>query len=239
MFRVGKKNKNHFVSVVIAAGGSSSRMNGDNKLVKCIGGIPVLAHTFLAFENCSLIDEIVLSAHEDRLDEYVSIAEKFKISKLTKVVKGGSTRLQSVYNAAVEVSDRADILLVHDAARPMVTNDDINSVIDCIIKYNAAAASNKVTDTIKKVENSFAVDTIDRNILYSVQTPQGADRALLLGALKKAVDSGDSNVTDECSALEKIGVKPYMASCSSLNIKITYQEDIILANAIYDWRCKE
>ena len=234
-----KNTKKAFISVVIAAGGSSSRMNGENKLLKLIADKPVLAHTFLAFENCDIIDEIVLSAHCDCLLEYAAIASKYKITKLTKVIKGGNTRLQSVYNAAIEVSNKTNILLVHDAARPLISSEDIRSVVNAARKYNAAAASNKVTDTIKTVENDFSVGNVDRDKLVSVQTPQGGDKALVLAALKKAVQNEDGSVTDECTALEKIGVRPYMVKCSTTNIKITYPEDIFIANAIYDKRCKE
>ena len=234
MFSLKKTNKKPFVSVVIAAGGSSSRMHGENKLLAMIADKPVLAHTLLAFEKCDLID-----AHTEKLMEYAAIATRYDIKKLAKVIKGGNTRLQSVYNAAIEVSPKCDYILVQDAARPLVTNNDIITVLEYVQEYKAAAASNKVTDTVKKTIDGFAIETIDRNTLSTVQTPQGADRDLLLAALRKALENEDGLVTDECSALELIGIKPYMAPCSSNNIKITYPEDLFLANAIYDRRVNE
>ena len=239
MFNLKNNKKRPFVSVIIAAGGSSSRMNGYNKLLMTIDDKPVLAHTLTTFEYCDFIDEIILSAHEEHLVEYAQLAEKYNIKKLSKVVKGGSTRLQSVYNAAIETSRKAEYLLVHDAARPLITVKEIKTVLDCAIDHNAAAASHKVTDTVKKVDKGLSVETLNREELATVQTPQGGDRALLIAALKKAIEDEDGVVTDECSALERIGVKPYMAPCSVFNIKITYPEDVFLANAIYDRRIKE
>ena len=239
MFSFKNSKKKPFVSVIIAAGGSSSRMNGENKLLVNIGDKPVLAHTLIAFEHCEYIDEIILSAHEDRIVEYAQLAEKYSIKKLLKVIRGGNTRLQSVYNAAIETSKRAEYLLVHDAARPLITVEEIKKVLDCVIEHNAAAASHKITDTVKKVEKCLSVETLNREELATVQTPQGGDRALLLAALKKAIEDEDGSVTDECSALEKIGIMPYMAPCSVFNIKITYPEDVFPANAIYDRRIKE
>ncbi len=239
MFNLKKVRNRPFVSVIIAAGGSSSRMNGENKLLMNIDDKPVLAHTLIAFERCDFIDEIILSAHEDRLAEYADIAEKYNIKKLSKIIKGGNTRLQSVYNAAIETSQKAKYVLVHDAARPLITKEEIKTVLDCVIKYNAAAAAHKVTDTVKRVDYGLSIETLNREELATVQTPQGGDSALLLAALKKALENEDGTVTDECSAFEKIGVKPYMAPCSVFNIKITYTEDVFLANAIYDRRIKE
>jgi 2-C-methyl-D-erythritol 4-phosphate cytidylyltransferase len=231
-----KNNKPIYVTAVIAAGGSSARMNGESKLLFNIGDIPVIAHSLLAFQNCDLISEIIISAHESNLQKYADIAAEYNITKLTKVVKGGSTRLQSVYNAVVESSKKAGYILVHDAARPLVSDNDIRTVVYDTVKHHCAAASTKVTDTVKKVSDRLALSTVDRTDLYTVQTPQGADRDLLLGALQKAVNSADESVTDECSALEKIGIKPYMSDCSVTNIKITYPQDLFLAEAIYDRR---
>ena len=232
------KNKPAFVTAVIAAGGSSARMNGENKLLIKIDGIPVIVHTLMAFQNCDIISEIIISAHEKHLQEYADLALQYNITKLTKVVKGGATRLESVYNAAIESSKKADFILVHDAARPLVSVEDIKKVTEDTAKYHCAAASTKVTDTVKKVCDRLAQSTVDRTDLYTVQTPQGADRDLLLAALQKAVNASDQSVTDECSALEKIGIKPYMSDCSASNIKITYPQDVFIAEAIFDRRRK-
>ena len=203
---LNKKNKPAFVTAVIAAGGSSARMNGENKLLIEIGGMPVLAHTLIAFEGCDIISEIIISAHEKHLQEYADLAVKYNITKLTKVVKGGETRLHSVYNAVIESSKKAGYILVHDAARPLISADDIKKVVDDTARYQCAAASTKVTDTVKKVSDRMAQSTVDRTDLYTVQTPQGADRDLLIAALQKAVNASDNSVTDECSALEKLGI---------------------------------
>ena len=231
------KNK-PFVTAIIAAGGSSSRMNGENKLLISIGNIPVIAHSLITFQNCEAISEIIIAAHEMHLEQYTDIAKKYGITKVTKVVNGGKTRLHSVYNAVSASSDKSEYILVHDAARPLVTENDINTVIQDTINFHCAAASNKITDTVKKVSDQKAQSTIDRTDLYTVQTPQGADKSLLFAALQKAIEVSDGTVTDECSAIEKLSIKPYMSNCSVCNIKITYPEDVFMANAIYDRRTK-
>ncbi|MBO5973965.1 MAG: 2-C-methyl-D-erythritol 4-phosphate cytidylyltransferase, partial [Clostridia bacterium] len=106
-----RKNKPIYVTAVIAAGGSSARMQGQNKLLINIGDIPVIAHSLLAFEHCDVISEIIISAHESHLETYAEIAAQYNIKKLTKVVKGGKTRLESVYNAVIQASKQADCIL--------------------------------------------------------------------------------------------------------------------------------
>jgi len=230
--------RERYICAVIAAGGSSTRMKGQNKLLADICGAPVLVRTLQAFEKCPLINEIILSAHESYLEGYAAIIKEYNVSKLSKIVKGGESRMHSVYNAAVCAPKKTDVLLVHDAARPLITCKDIELVIADILKHKCASASNIVTDTVKSVESSFAKGTIDRNTLRTVQTPQGGDKDLILSALYKAIKENNSNVTDECSALEAIGITPYMSDTSRTNIKITYPEDIILANAVYDRRAR-
>ncbi|MBQ7625080.1 MAG: 2-C-methyl-D-erythritol 4-phosphate cytidylyltransferase, partial [Clostridia bacterium] len=157
-------------------------------------------------------------------------------NKVTKVVMGGKTRLESVYNAMLACSSKADYVLVHDAARPFIEKEDIRRVYEMTKRYGCAAAGRRMTDTVKTLEGERIVSTLDRNTLAAVQTPQGADRSLLFAALKKAVDGNDPLVTDESSALEKIGAKPYLVECSPLNIKITANEDVFLAKALTEMR---
>ncbi len=120
----------------------------------------------------------------------------------------------------------------------MIDKQDILRVYEMMKRYGCAVAGKRMTDTVKKLDGERIISTIDRNTLASVQTPQGADKALLTAALKKAVSDNDPAVTDESSALEKIGAKPFFTECSALNIKITVEEDIYLANAIIETREK-
>ena len=226
-----REKKMPFVSAVIAASGSSTRMGGENKLLMEIGEQSVLAHTLLAFQNCSMISEIVIAARGDMIIPYSNLATELGIDKLKVVVAGGKTRCESVYAGARQVSDRADYIAVHDGARPLIRPEEIVSVCEKAFTYTAAAAAVPVKDTIKIVEDGRISETVDRSRLWAMQTPQVADRALLMSALKNAIDQ-NLNATDECMALEAIHVKPAIVMCSYENIKITTPEDVLFARAI-------
>ncbi|MEA4920595.1 MAG: 2-C-methyl-D-erythritol 4-phosphate cytidylyltransferase [Clostridiaceae bacterium] len=226
-----KKDKPPYISAVIAAGGSSSRMQGENKLLAEIGGLPVLAHTLLAFESNSNISEIVISAKEDMLLTYADIAKTFDISKATHVIAGGSTRAESVYKGVCAANPKADYILVHDAARPLISDDVINRVINGMKDHGCAAAAVAVKDTLRifeASENGYRI--LPRDDVKAMQTPQGADRHLLAAALQNCVVNNIS-VTDDCAALELLGAKPFFVEGSYKNIKITTNEDLVIAEA--------
>lgn len=226
-----KKEKPPFISVIIAAGGSSSRMQGENKLLAEIGGLPVLAHTLLAFESNRNITEIIISAKEDMLLTYADIAKTFDISKATHVICGGSTRTESVYKGVCAANSLADYILVHDAARPLVSDDVINRVIAGIKDHSCAAAAVAVKDTLRihdSSSNEYRI--LPRDEIKAMQTPQGADRHLIAAALQNCV-SNNISVTDDCAALELLGAKPFLVEGSYKNIKITTKEDLVIAEA--------
>lgn len=226
-----KEKKQPFVTAVIAAGGSSTRMGGENKLLMELDEHSVLAHTLLAFENCPSISEIILSARSDMIVPYSNLAADLGIQKLKTVVAGGSTRCESVYRGACQASEQAKYIAVHDGARPLVRPEEIKAVCEKAFTYAAAAAAVPVKDTIKRVEDGRILETVDRSQLCAMQTPQIADKALMLSALKNALDK-NLNVTDECMALEAIHVRPAVVICSYENIKITTPEDILFARAV-------
>ncbi len=230
-----KKEEKPFVSAIIAAGGSSSRMEGQNKLLCEIGGLPVLIHTMLAFETCGMIDEIVLVARDDVIIEYSQLCQEFSITKLDKVVTGGAQRAESVLRGLGEVSPDCRFACVHDAARPLILPQDIERVCRSAFAYNAAAAVTPVTDTIKLVSRDRIEKTVDRASLMRAQTPQCADVQMLRAAIQGALEAGET-ITDECSALERMGVRPAAVVCPPSNIKITTPEDLFAAEAILEER---
>lgn len=239
MFSFRKKEKKPpFVTGVIAAGGSSSRMGGQNKLLMELDGLPVLAHTLLAFERCDLIREIVIAARGDLIVEYSNLAAALSISKLKCVMEGGASRTESVYRAACQASSEAEYLAVHDGARPLVRPEEIAAVCQAAFETTCAAAGVPVKDTIKRVQGGKILATVDRAQLYAAQTPQVADKALLLAALKKALEE-QLPVTDECMALEHMEIHPAMVTCSYENIKITTPEDLAFAEVILNTRGME
>ena len=228
-----KKAEKPFVSAVIAAGGSSARMGGENKLLCELGGLPVLIHTMLAFEACGAVDEIVLVARDDVLVEYSQLCQDFSIGKLSKVVCGGASRAESVLRGLAEVSPGCRFVCVHDAARPLIEPADIERVCAAAFENNCAAAVAPMTDTVKLVRDGRIERTFDRDALVRAQTPQCADLQLLRGALYDAVQAGEK-VTDESFALERMGLRPAAVFCTGANLKITTPDDLIAAAALLE-----
>lgn len=233
----GKKKKEPpFVTAIIPAAGASRRMGGGNKLLMDLEGVPVLGRTLLALEGCDIIREIIIAAAEDTIVTYAELGKSLGITKLTKVVKGGDTRQESVYKAALEADERAKYLAVHDGARPLVTREVVENACKGAFLHTCAAAGVAVHDTIKQVDCSGHVEqTVDRETLRAMQTPQAADKNLLLAALKDALDHGVT-VTDECAALERLGARPVITEGSFENIKITTPVDLQFARAVLEGR---
>ena len=231
-----KKKEQPFVTAIIPAAGSSQRMGGENKLMMDLDGVPVLGRTMLALEACPIIREIIVAAGEEHIVTYADLGTALGITKLTKVVKGGASRQESVYKAALEASPQAEFLAVHDGARPLVTEEIVKNACEAAFLYNASAAGVKVHDTIKEIGDKERIGrTVDREMLRAMQTPQVADKALLLAALQSALEA-NAPVTDECSALERMGVRPVVTPGSYENIKITTPVDLLFAKAVLEGR---
>lgn len=231
-----KKKQSPFVTAIIPAAGSSRRMGGGNKLLMELDGIPVLGRTLLALEHCEIIREIIVAASEEHIVTYAELGKSLGITKLTKVVKGGDTRQESVYRAALEVSPEAKYLAVHDGARPLVTPEVVENACKGAFLHTCAAAGVAVHDTIKEVQKDGHIErTVDREMLRAMQTPQVADKALLIAALQSAIEAGVT-VTDECAALERLGARPVITEGSFENIKITTPADLLYGQAILEGR---
>lgn len=224
-----------FCSAIVAAAGSSSRMEGENKLLLPLEGIPVLARTLLALEGAQFVDEIVVAVREADLLAVADLCKIYGISKPVKIVLGGQSRLESVYLASLECRRDAAFLAVHDGARPLAEPELIDRVVALAHRTNAAAPAVPVKDTIKIVQNNVVLSTPDRDSLRAVQTPQVFDAALLGGALKLAMDQGAA-YSDDCAAVERLGKDIYLTEGSLENIKITTPEDMLLASAILQRR---
>lgn len=222
-------------SVVVAAAGASTRMDGQNKLFVEIGGKPVLAHTLSALERCREIFEIIVVTRPEDLDEVAQICEKYMISKTTKVIIGGQTRLESVYNGVLQASPDSKLIAVHDGARPFVTDSIVKSAVEAALKYSAVAPAIPVTSTVKQAKNSMVVHTLNRDELFEIQTPQIFVSELIKGALQNAVDK-KLYITDDCMAVEAIGYPVRLTAGSRENIKLTTSADTAFAEAIYKMR---
>jgi len=221
--------------MIVAAAGSSSRMGGENKLLLPLDGIPVLARTLMALNGSELTDELVIAAREEDFLPIGELCKTYGISKPVKIVRGGETRLASVFSASLECREQADYLGVHDGARPLASPELIDGVIALACRTNAAVPAVPVKDTIKAVRENVVESTPNRDTLRAVQTPQVFDAQLFRAALQAAVTSG-VEVTDDCAVVERLGKEVYIMEGSYENIKITTPEDVYLAEAILRWR---
>lgn len=228
-----KNRRDYFVSCIVAAGGKSRRMgDGVNKLFEEICGLPVIARTLLALQNSECIDEIIVSAKEEDMLAIHDIALSFEIFKLKTIVKGGAHRAASVKAAAAEISEDCDLVAVHDGARPLIEEETIRSVVSAGYTYGAAACGVRPKNTLKREdENGFIAETVDRNELYEIQTPQVFSKELFLSAYE-AEDSILQTVTDDCGLVERLDAKVKITEGSYRNIKITTPEDIAVAEGL-------
>ncbi|MBE6908354.1 MAG: 2-C-methyl-D-erythritol 4-phosphate cytidylyltransferase [Ruminococcaceae bacterium] len=220
-----------YCSALIAAAGSSQRMEGENKLLLPLGGKPVLVHTLQAMDRAESIREIIIAAREEDIVRFAELCKTFGVAKPVKVVAGGKTRTESVLRAALEANENADLLVVQDGARPFVTPELIDSVVEAARVNFAAAPAIPVKDTVKVAVDGIVRETPDRSMLFAVQTPQVFDAQLLKAALQSAVDA-KVTLTDDCSAVERMGKEIYLTEGSEENIKITTPLDMFFAEAI-------
>lgn len=208
------------INAIIPAGGTSSRFGNKNKLLEKINGKEVIKYTVQAFEN-SNVDEIIICANVSIIEELKSI---LKDCRKVKIIEGGETRQASVFNG-LKAAD-CDYVLIHDAARPMISTDLVNQTIEMVKDKNALTVATKTIDTIKEVEDGKIIRTIDRSKLYNTQTPQAFKYELIKDAHTKLYGQ---NFTDDAGMLEELGQTVYILNGSYKNIKITTQNDIDIA----------
>jgi len=224
-------------AAIIAAGGTSSRMEGINKLFEEIDGVPVLAMTISVFESCKNISEIIVVCNENDIVAVADLCALMRFKKVKKIVKGGENRVISVSNGLAALSDDIKIVAIQDGARPLVTEEIINRTITSAAQYGSGAPCVPVKDTVKRAVNGIVTETPDRATLFAVQTPQTFDKDLIKAAIFNAIDK-NLPITDDCSAVEAIGGKVVLTKGSYDNIKITVPGDLALARTIYFERKK-
>ena len=221
------------VSVIIVAAGSSSRMNGVNKQLEKIGGIPVFVMSALKFDRSEKVGEIIIAAPADDTARYEKLAREIGVSKLTTVAAGGETRMQSVRSCLNAVSSEAEYIAIHDGARPLIETGDIERVFADAEKYGAAIAAAPAVDTVKEVGGGFIESTPPRGRLYYAQTPQVFRKTLYLSCLARLGKEATEKVTDDASILEMCGEKVGITEIGGCNMKITRPEDLIMAQALF------
>ena len=216
------------LSAIIVAGGSSRRM-GFDKTFALLEGRPIITHSVAAFEATPCVDEIIVVGREDRLGELREAFAPHGAAKLRAIVAGGVHRQDSVAQGMQQLGAGAEFVAVHDAARPLVTPAEVERVYAAARAHGAASLASPVADTLKRAdENHVVCGSVDRERLYAMQTPQVFARRLLLDAYAEVAVAGVT-ITDEVSAVERLGHKVVLVPNESFNFKITYPADLALA----------
>ena len=229
-----KKGRLPNAAAVIVAGGSSSRF-GKDKLMEDLGGVPVLVRSMLAFERAEAVRSIVVAARADTLEQVWSLGREYGVGKLTAVVPGGDTRTRSCLAGVTAVPPEAELIAIHDGARPLVTEEVILDALWTAYRHTAALPAVPVRDTVKVVSAGVVTDTPDRASLFAAQTPQCFQADLIRAALADAAENAPE-VTDDCLAVERIGGRITLSRGSEENIKITTPLDLRFAELILEER---
>jgi 2-C-methyl-D-erythritol 4-phosphate cytidylyltransferase len=227
-------------TAVILAGGSSSRMGGLSKQHLRILGLPVSVHTVRAFEQSRFCSEIIIVSKADECPLFENYRKEYGFTKLTKVLEGGKTRQDSAFIGMKALSEDCSYIAIHDAARCLITPEQIDSVFLTAYRTDAATAACPATDTVKFVSQKGKTETSgqpDRSKLFNMQTPQIFYADLYRAAAYTAKEQG-FNATDDCSLLENVGFGCTVVDCGRENIKITTPVDLIIAEAILEERSK-
>ena len=212
---------------------------GFDKLFAVIAGEPVIAHPIRAFERATSVGEIVVVAREDRHDEIRKISRDRGFKKVLSIVPGGERRQDSVRAGLDRINRDAKYVAVHDAARPLITPKQIERAFAQCRVHGAAVLAQPVNDTLKRANaDLLVVGSVDRHQIYAVQTPQIFERKLLEDAYR-AVYAENILVTDEVSAVERLGYKVALVLDDDFNFKITYPRDLPVADFIIRERAKD
>jgi 2-C-methyl-D-erythritol 4-phosphate cytidylyltransferase len=219
------------LSAIIVAGGSSRRM-GFDKLFAVIAGEPVIAHSIRAFEHGTAVSEILIVAREQRHDEIKKICSRAAFQKIRAIVPGGERRQDSVRAGLDRIDRDANHVAVHDAARPLVRPEQIERAFEQCRVHGSATLAQPINDTLKRADADLLVaGPVDRHQLYAMQTPQIFERKLIEDAYR-AVFAEKILVTDEVSAVERLGHKIALVLNDDFNFKITYPHDLPVADFI-------
>lgn len=221
-------------AAVVPAAGSSTRMAGRDKILLPLGDQPVLIHTLRALELCPHITEIVVVTRRDLIVPIGQLCRDCGFQKVTKIIPGGETRTRSVLNGVSEVSKDAELIAIHDGARPLVTQSLLDAVITRAAQCGAAAPAVPVKDTVKRARDGVVTATLDRSELFAIQTPQVFQADLIRTALTRAVDEG-AELTDDCGAVERLGIGVALTQGDYRNLKVTTPEDMAMAEALLEW----
>ena len=228
---VRKVKRPRYCGAVIVAAGSASRMGGIDKVMAELGGEPMIRRTVRAFQECDAIREIVIVTRPDLIVPINNLCAGY--DKLRAVVAGGGSRQESVHLGLNALSDQVKLVAIHDGARPLVSYEVIDRAVRAGDHFGAAAPAIPVKDTIKVVHGGIVKATPDRDKLRAVQTPQVFDFDLLRGAHKKVQEDG-AEVTDDCAAVERMGMTVKIVEGDERNLKVTTPMDLKIAEMLLE-----
>ena len=221
---------------IIAAGGLGTRLKTIHpKPLVMLNGKPLLAYSAEVFDKSPLIDAIIIVTHEYHVLDVEDVVRHYNFKKVQRVVIGGETRSASVYKGMEEAGEKADILVIHDGARPLIKPRTVQLAVEQCKLHGAAVVGVRVKPTIKKVDplNLFVRETLNRAELWEVQTPQVFKREILW---KAYAQKWTEDTTDDASLVERLGVPVKVVEGDYDNIKITTNEDLVLAEAFLNAR---
>lgn len=226
-----------YVTAVIVAAGGSVRMGiEDSKQFIPLLSRPAIEYTLKAFQSCYLVNDIIIVCREQDTERIQSIVDENAFKKVKKLVIGGASRAESVRNGVTNADDKTNYFAIHDGARPLITIEEIERVVEAAFETGAATLGTSVTDTIKIVDGFNIIESTPlRSQLRAVQTPQVFEKELYRFALENAGDNA-INYTDDCSLIEHMGGEIKVVKGSNENIKLTTPLDVIIAESILKTR---
>lgn len=219
-------------SAIIVAAGSSRRM-GFDKLFASLAGKPVVWHSLHAFNAAREVDEIIVVTRKDRLQDFEALVASEKLGKVTRVIAGGSERHLSVWSGLQAIESRgSEFVGIHDGARPLTTPELIRRCLECARSHGAACCASPIPDTVKRASlEQMVQESVERTGLWAMQTPQFFASGLILQAYASLMAHNET-VTDEVSAVQKLGKRIYLLKNEEWNFKITFPHDLELAEHV-------
>ena len=237
LFRKKDAHNPDFCSLLLVAAGTASRMGGVDKVLYELGGVPVIVRAIQPFQESDLIHEIVVVTRRDSMVEVGQLCRLYQLTKVTRVVPGGEDRRASVQLGLEDLSPKAQLVAIHDGARPLITRDVLEAAVLRAGLAGAAAPGIPIKDTVKLLEGGVVKETLPRERLCAIQTPQVFEVSLIKAALARSITDGVS-LTDDCSAVERLGFTVSVTPGSEENIKLTTPGDLLLGESILagrDW----
>ena len=219
---------------IVLAGGTGSRMSLDMpKQFAVVKGKPIMAYTLSVFQNSPLVDSIYLVSHKEYFEQSKSIIEQYNITKVRNIIEGGQTRQESVFNALKQINAKDDdIILIHDCARPLVDEQIIKDNIEQCKLHEAVETAVKAVDTTIEVSEEQFENSLNRDKLYQVQTPQAFKYKLIKEAHENAIKNKLANITDDAQLVAKLGHKVFIVNGKKTNLKVTTDEDLKILEAL-------